>query len=320
MSKSQDYALPNWYLKAYRALVVAVFALIALGGAVRIMKAGLACPDWPLCFGDVIPDFHPQVYFEFIHRAVAGSVALVTVALQVVLFRSRAPRAVKVLGGLSLVLLLTQIVFGGLTVLLLLKAGVVASHLMLGTSFFISLLWIYLSLKNPQPEAAVGPTWLARWCLLICALVYAQILLGGLVASNFASLVCIDWPTCHGEWFPTFSGIIGLHIIHRLGAYFVALMAAMNWWVMSRNSHSTRLRGLARGLFFGVCCQVGLGIANVLLLTPPLIAVLHLATGVFMLSLTFRQLHMVRELWSPQPSSRPRVSAESPAAVQGELA
>ena len=318
MSNSRASGLPNWYIRTYGGLVVAVFCLIALGGATRIMKAGLACPDWPLCFGDVIPNYHPQVYFEFIHRVVAGSVAIVTVVLQILLWRSRAPRALKWLAGFSVALLLAQIIFGGLTVLLLLKAGVVATHLILGTGFFVTLLWIYLSLKEPEPAAprAIGPRWLFWSCLSIVAFVYGQILLGGLVASNFASLVCIDWPTCHGQWFPTFSGIIGLHIIHRLGGYFVFTAVWVNLAIVHKFASSQRLKYLSRLMAGAVCVQVVLGVANILLLTPPLIAVLHLATGVLLLSLTMRQLHVVRALATVSQARRaqssPRVSGLQP--------
>ena len=128
MSVAKAQGLPAWYSRAFGFLVGAVFVLIALGGAVRTMKAGLACPDWPLCFGRFIPDYHPQVYFEFIHRVVAGSVAILAVGLMLVLFRSKASSRLKVMGAVALMLLAAQIVFGGLTVILLLKANVVATH------------------------------------------------------------------------------------------------------------------------------------------------------------------------------------------------
>ena len=64
--------------KWYAALCTEIFILIALGGGVRAMDAGLACPDWPLCFGDYIPDYHPQDFLEFIHRALAGLVGIVS--------------------------------------------------------------------------------------------------------------------------------------------------------------------------------------------------------------------------------------------------
>lgn len=280
--------LPSWYIGVFGGLVVAVYGLIALGGSVRIMNAGLACPDWPLCFGDVIPDYHPQVYFEFIHRVVAGCVGLVTLSLQILLFRSKVSKKLKWLGAASLVLLLTQIVFGGLTVLLQLHAKVVAGHLALGTGFFSVLLWMYLSLKG-EKAVSVKP-WVRRWTLFSGAAVYGQILLGGLVASNFASLACTEFPKCQGEWFPTFHGIIGLHITHRLGAYTLFAILLMNFWLLRRGV-ADRLKSLSTGALAMVLVQIGIGIANVLFFTPPLIAVAHLAMATAILSLMVRQIH-----------------------------
>jgi heme A synthase len=125
-------------------------------------------------------------------------------------------------------------------------------------------------------------------------LIFFQILLGGLVASNFASLACTEFPAClGGQWFPTFSGMIGLHIIHRLGAYTVFCCALANWAIMRRFSASARLKKLSGILFLCVCGQLCLGVANVLFFTPPLIAVGHLALGVGVLSVAWRQLQAV---------------------------
>jgi cytochrome c oxidase assembly protein subunit 15 len=266
--------------------------LIALGGSVRIMKAGLACPDWPLCFGDVIPDYHPQVYFEFIHRVVAGSVTIATLFLFWVLVKSEAPKAVKRLAFAAIGLLFTQVVFGGLTVLLQLQSNVVAAHLGMGTGFFALLLWIYLSVKQTAGKIiSEQPAWLMKWALLVVLAVYGQIILGGLVASHFASLVCPDFPTCYGEWFPTFHGIIGLHMIHRLGAYSIFALTLANWFLFSKKSFSPILGKFSLVLFALVCCQIAIGIANVIFRTPPLIAVAHLATATAALSMTIRQVN-----------------------------
>lgn len=291
LQTAELFGLPQWYSRAFGYLVASVFALVALGGSVRIMNAGLACPDWPLCFGNVIPDYHPQVYFEFIHRVVAGIVSIATISLMTILFRSKSPRALKVLGAIALGWLATQVVFGGLTVLLQLHSKVVAGHLALGTGFFAILLWMYLILKG---EPALPVTSRVRWwSRFLGVAVYGQIILGGLVASHFASLVCTDFPKCQGEWFPTFSGIIGLHLIHRLGAYTIAVLAIANFIVL-RKSGVERLRRLGAGTMAMVVTQIGIGIANVLLFTPPLIAVLHLATGTAILSMMVRQIRLTR--------------------------
>ena len=51
-------------------LVVALVALVVIGGATRVMEAGLACPDWPLCYGTLLPgrQMNLQVFLEWFHR------------------------------------------------------------------------------------------------------------------------------------------------------------------------------------------------------------------------------------------------------------
>ncbi|MBX3020301.1 MAG: COX15/CtaA family protein [Bdellovibrionales bacterium] len=286
---SSTRRLPDWFAPVLGGLVVEVFFLIALGGAVRTMNAGLACPDWPLCFGDVIPDYHPQVYLEFLHRAMAGIVAITTGVLAIYLWRSDAPKSSKYVMAFTVVLLLAQIVFGGLTVLLQLHAGVVATHLGMGTGFFGLLLWLYLGVKKGR-EAAVTSDWQRIWSVVVIAGVFAQILLGGLVASHYAANVCPDFPTCQGQWIPTLKGPVGLQVIHRLNAYLLFILIAVNW-VLNRDA-SPRAKSLASGMLAMVLAQIGLGIANVFLHTPPLISVLHLALATAILSLAVRQLYM----------------------------
>lgn len=292
LTSVEVFGLPVWYVRVFGWLVATVLGLIALGGSVRIMNAGLACPDWPLCFGDVIPDYHPQVYFEFIHRVVAGCVAIALVTLQTILFRSRAPKGLKRLAVGTLVLLLAQVVMGGLTVLLQLHSKVVAAHLGMGTGLFALLVWQYLSLRGNTLSAQSPDSVISNkqkyWSIFLTAAVYGQIILGGLVASHFASLVCTDFPTCQGQWIPTFSGIIGLHVIHRLGAYSIFGFALINLIYMWRKPTFSRP---SRWIFGLVCAQIGLGIANVLLFTPPLIAVAHLAVATTILGFAVKQLH-----------------------------
>jgi cytochrome c oxidase assembly protein subunit 15 len=286
------YELPPWFLKTFRFLVIEVAALIVFGASVRVMNAGLACPDWPLCFGQYVPDFHPQVYFEFIHRVMAGSVAIITVALTgVLLSRKAVPLRLKLLGVASVLVLLGQIVLGGLTVLWQLKSGVVAAHLGIGTLFFAILLWMSLDLKAEVKGEAPPklPAFVAGWATFLLVAIYVQLLLGGLVASNYAALACTDFPKCQGQWFPSFEGPVGLHMIHRYGAYTIALLAVLNLILMKKVSPYLRKQaGMMMGVVF---VQIGLGIANVLFYTPPIVAILHLAMGLKIFFLAVRQCH-----------------------------
>ena len=102
----------------FLALAGATYLLIVFGALVRANGAGLACPDWPLCFGEVIPEFDIKIAFEWGHRALAGSVGIVFVVLAGLVLRNPRLRAKLGLGLLVTALLLAvQIVLGGLTVL-----------------------------------------------------------------------------------------------------------------------------------------------------------------------------------------------------------
>src|SRR2546422_10654 len=70
---------------------VCAYATIVVGGTVRGMNAGLACPDWPLCNGSVVPNLADTgILVEYIHRLVAaltGIFMLSTLIAAVLWFR-----------------------------------------------------------------------------------------------------------------------------------------------------------------------------------------------------------------------------------------
>jgi cytochrome c oxidase assembly protein subunit 15 len=282
------------WLRSYKILCYGIFFLVALGGSVRAMNAGLACPDWPLCFGDVIPDYHPEVYFEFIHRALAGVIGIVSVILNIKLIRHMsAKRSEKIVAAAAIVLLLAQVVMGGLTVLLQLHAKIVALHLGMGTGFFALSVWIYLSQKYRQRFPGGADSHKAKWAgWVLLSSIYGQIILGGLVASHYAALVCTEFPKCQGEWIPTFNGIIGLHVIHRLGAYLLTAIVIGYVIFIYRRVSCLTTRYWAKLTLVLLLVQVSIGIANVLLFTPPLITVLHLAAGTALLGVATRQVRL----------------------------
>ncbi|MFO0689037.1 MAG: COX15/CtaA family protein [Myxococcota bacterium] len=267
--------------RAFLGLAGLTYALIVLGALVRAHGAGLSCPDWPLCFGELIPQLDFKVAFEFGHRVVAGSVAILFAGLSVATLRrpELAPALRRPL-AIAAVLLAVQIVLGGLTVLRLLATWTVTSHLLTGNAFALAVVLVgrrIRALARPAAPASDAPaSGVARLATsAVAALLVAQVALGGLVSSSYAGLVCPDWPACmNGELFPTFTGIQGLHVLHRTLAY--ALILALPLAALLARPHRplARLLGLASGL---VVCQAAVGVTNVLLRLPVEITALHSA-------------------------------------------
>lgn len=261
------------------ALVAVTYVLLVFGATVRVHGAGLACPDWPLCFGQVVPEIDFQVGLEFGHRVLAGLVSLAFLGIGWGI-RSRGAalgRLPGLLWGVAAVALAIQIVLGGLTVLHLLAEWTVASHLLTGNAFCSLLLLIALALREARvevPRAEVS--WVHRGvALALAALVPAQLALGGLVAASGAGLACGTWPGCNGDaWFPTFEGLVGLQVTHRLVAYVllgVALLGPFLTLGRGRLGRASLLVAVA------VTVQAGIGIANVLLRMPVEVTLLHTA-------------------------------------------
>ncbi len=299
-SKSADEAVDASRLAAgFGALVALCFALIVLGALVRVHGAGLACPDWPLCFGRVLPEMNLEVAFEWTHRLVAGSVALCFAALAALTLRRPALRSSRPLLAVAALLLGVQILLGALTVWQLLAPWTVTAHLLTGNAFAATLLLTALALRDggaPLRRAALAPA-ARRATAFAATLLVLQVALGGLVASRYAGLACPEWPTCReGLWFPTWEGPVGLQLLHRINGYALVLCLAAAAFAARA---APALRGATRLALLLAVAQLGVGVANVLLALPMEVTGLHsaLAAGL-VLTLTWAS----RELWLAGPA------------------
>jgi heme a synthase len=262
------------------------YLLIVFGGTVRVYGAGLACPDWPLCHGKIIPPFDFLVLLEWGHRLVAAIVGFLTLAIAVRVWTNRAYRErVGVIALNALLLVIVQAGLGGLTVLERLHFSTVTLHLITGLLFLATLLWMLMRLSGRAYESFPGQQGMT-WALgLTCLAFFTQSLLGGLVSSNYAGLACPDFPTCYGEWFPTLSGTIGLQMVHRFGAYLVTLLMTGLVIFAWRNPMDRKLRLSLSLLYVGVLCQLGLGIGSVVMGFLPWMRIAHLALATALIAM-----------------------------------
>ena len=279
-------------------LVVALVALVTVGGATRVMEAGLACPDWPLCYGSVLPttEMTVRVFLEWFHRLDAALVALGLLLLAVLSWgqRRRLPPAVPVLAITAVLLVAVQVALGALTVNQLLRFDVVTAHLAMGLLLvaLLSLLRQRLRLAlEPLPETVdetlTGP-W--RWWPALAALaVYLQCVLGGLLASQWATGRCLHLlQGC--QWL----------MAHRLlaAAALVAVVVLPLKAAAAAWPHPLQRLAFAAGLL--VLLQAGLGVLTLhLSLSQPLVTIGHQLGAALLLSL----LTSLAALLHPLPSS-----------------
>jgi heme A synthase len=184
-----------------------------------------------------------------------------------------------------------------------LQSEIVTLHLATGSLFFLTILFTTLrarhNLKNPQAVKVKSTNSLYRWGKASLALVYAQIILGGVVSSHYAGLACPDFPTCLGHWWPNSTTDSNVHIqfAHRLGAsavFCTVLYFALKSILSSAHPKSLRIKG---GLvLLALVGQVTLGISSVIFRLPVALSVAHLAIAECLIALVLISTYEIRYL------------------------
>ncbi|MGP1717350.1 MAG: COX15/CtaA family protein [Methylophilus sp.] len=292
--------------------VILAFCVVVLGSYVRLSDAGLGCPDWPGCYGALsvpqsesaiqsaqhaYPDRpleHAKAWKEMAHRYLAGSLGLVVVGLAWLAYKHRQTiRTSWQLSAALVVLIVLQALLGMWTVTLLLKPVIVTLHLLGGMSTLAVLCWIAVR-NTVQPSIALPAP--QQWWLRLALLVWLlQVMLGGWTSSNYAALACTDFPTCHGLWWPGMDMHDAFHLtralgesrdggqlhldaltaiqwVHRLGALVVLAWGMVSIKILLQRKTA---RSLAWTLLFVLLLQISVGIGNLLLQLPLVLAVLH---------------------------------------------
>jgi len=191
-------------------ICIATLILMAIGSATRVMNAGLACPDWPLCYGELVPtkQMNLQVFLEWFHRLDAALIGLCAIALCGLSWwhRPSLPNWLPWASTFALFLIVFQGILGGLTVTELLRFDIVTAHLGTALLFFSTLLIIGTSLAPYQGTGTVGKLpWLSASAAV---LVYLQSLLGALVGSRWALHQCFSDSQLCGVMYSHIFGLV----------------------------------------------------------------------------------------------------------------
>lgn len=239
---------------------------------------------------------------EMVHRYFAGTLGLLIFAMLAYALRHRRSGTPWRQLAIVAALVVLQAALGMWTVTLKLWPQVVSAHLLGGfaTLSLLFLLRLRLSARRwmPGDNAARALARVRPWLILTLVLVCLQIALGAWTTANYAGYACPDFPGCQGQLWPRMnmgqgfdllqtigpnylgghldnSARVAIHMAHRLGALTVLLVLGavlVRLWVAGRGTNLRRWIGLSAAL---LAVQILLGIANVLLGLPLVIAEAH---------------------------------------------
>jgi cytochrome c oxidase assembly protein subunit 15 len=308
---------------AMLAAIVAFFVII-LGAWVRLSHAGLGCPDWPGCYGQLTwPDAVEEIqtanqafperlfesgkaWREMIHRYLAGSLVLLVFVMSWLSWRG--PKALHKFRSLTtalVVLIIFQALLGMWTVTLKLKPIIVLAHLLGGLTNFSLVLWLMFSSRrqfSDHPSMAVRRL---RDPIIVAIIVLGvQIALGGWTSANYAALACPDIPTCGGQWWPEANFREGFILWREIGVNYEGGLLDGPSRVAIHLTHRIgaivtllvlltlafrllkipRLRNGGQMLMSLILLQFTLGILNVVLYLPLSNAVAHNAGATLLLA------------------------------------
>jgi cytochrome c oxidase assembly protein subunit 15 len=315
------------------ALIAAIvtFCVIVLGAFVRLSDAGLGCPDWPGCYGQLTwPEAADEVtqanqafpdrpvetdkaWKEMVHRYLAGILVLLVVAINFLAWKARGDKAgFRLIAAILLALIIFQALLGMWTVTLKLFPIVVMGHLIGGLATFSLLLWlVHRSKLNGRYAPGLPLRQLRSWVIAGLAVLVLQIALGGWTSANYSALACPDFPTCQGQWWPEASFGEGFVLWREIGVDYEGGILDLRARIAIQQAH--RLGALVTFIVLGLLslrllktpvtqragillgflllAQVTLGILNILWQLPLPNAVAHSGVAALLIAVLIWLLH-----------------------------
>ena len=296
------------------AATLLALCVVSLGAYVRLTDAGLGCPDWPGCYGTLTvpqseaailqaqttyPDSAVEVgkaWREMAHRYLAGTLGLLVLAIFVLGWKARKEiKSSPYTSSFLLLLIGFQAMLGMWTVTMLLKPAIVSGHLLGGMSTLAVLSWLAHRHWGYYSDSIVTCQRLRLAIRLALVLLFMQIFLGGWTSTNYAALACTDFPTCHGTWVPDMDFKDAFHMVRELGlskdgsALSLASLTAIQWthrvgalvsliYLGALGLTTLKYWQLKRWsvlLLGALITQIALGISNLVLHLPLVLAVAH---------------------------------------------
>lgn len=330
-------------IRLTQIMLLLALVVVSLGAYTRLKDAGLGCPDWPGCYGrwivpaevqdpfanavlpmsganspyvQLAPPAVEKAWIEMIHRYAAGFLGFGILVLAVLSLKQK-PK--QTLPWLLVGLVVFQAALGMWTVTLKLYPIVVMSHLLGGLLITMGICWFLLEQKGNK-GLLLDPALMAdrgiqqksnqnnfmslkNLALLSLIVLFIQVIFGGWTSANYAALVCLDFPLCHGmtnppmAWQEAFNvfqagnpgspgaplGYLAratIHMMHRYWAVITTGILLFTWVRLWNNGYNRWWLAILMGL---LAFQIALGITNVIAFLPLPSAWMHHLVAVLLL-------------------------------------
>ena len=295
-----------------KIIVFLTLSLIFVGALIKSHEVGLSVPDWPTSYGKQMflfpfSEMVGGIFYEHGHRLFATIVGFFTLLQFIVLSFTDHPLWVKKMSFVALVLVITQGLLGGMTVIFFLPPQISILHGVLAQIFFVSIIFIAYSLSDSRSNKKKQsyPLFIKRGALIITLLVFVQLVLGALVRHTSSGLAIPDFPKMGGMWIPTFSDNmvnninvelfdknldmvskwqVVIHFLHRLGAFIITLALTFIIYkfrnMLEKNTIESKILILLSVLLL---IQIILGATTVITEKLPFVASFHVVTGAALL-------------------------------------
>ncbi len=276
------------FQKTAVATLIATVLLVTVGVIVRATDSGMGCPDWPLCYGQIIPPLDDyKAWWEWIHRTIAAVIGFLILGVAFFAWKDHRDRPSILWPSLvAVALVVFQAWLGRETVRMNNSGDSVTAHLAAAMALLGLLVYVTVRAFYPAKLPARGGS--QRFTLLAvlaAATMFVLLLFGSNVTAQDAGLVFPDWPLMNGSLIPIQAGmdeqVRGLYEAHALHRYVAGIVLVIVWvtafaaWRTQRDRRAVFWMACAMGIIYPV--QVVMGGLQVFTLLADWTQTLHVA-------------------------------------------
>lgn len=295
------------YKKFLPIVIFTVFALIFIGSMVRSTGSGMGCPDWPRCFGKLIPPTHidqlplnykeiykvsgrqiadfsaTKTWTEYMNRLFGAWTGIASLILVFLSFKIRKTHSkINILSFVSLFLVVLNGWLGSKVVQTHLHPGTITLHMFLAMMLVFFLLKLKYEVNPPELVHWDKRAQFSKVALMLLIGLFVQILLGTQVREQVDHLTNTHMPLDKQDWLNQLDYVF---YIHR--TFSIVLLLGFSHLI--RNIHRAKLGHaklleICNKLILTLFAEIAAGAVIVYFHFPGIAQSLHLILSILMIS------------------------------------